>query len=949
MGLRDADPAPSGAPGPKREGRGRPGAAPGALFPELEEAPEEGRETPETGARAATGEDTASRGEDAGRAAGKPKSPPKRGAAPPETRGRTTMMDQFRRAKAEQPDALLFFRMGDFYELFGEDAVTASRELGITLTKRDKGEHALPMAGVPVRAVEGYLLRLVRRGHRVAICEQLSDPKTSKGIVERGIVRVVTAGTLTEEDALDARAPNHLAALHLGAKRGGLAWVDLSTGRLRVAELELDAVADELGRVDPAELLLAGGALARDERLAREVEHLVGPRVYEREAWRFDRGAARRLLERHFRVRTLEGFGLEDDSECIPAAGALLEYLEETQRGAVRHILGIERIEPAGHLVLDRATRSSLELVATQREGRREGSLLSVLDATRTPMGGRLLQEWLLHPLRDVEAIRRRQRGVAEFVEQPFLREEVRDLLDEVRDVERLVAKLATGRAGGRDLVALGRSLTVVPRLIERLEPVYSDELDELRRALDPLEDVAEEILATLVDEPPITLKEGGLIRAGVSAELDELREIAGAGKSWMARFQAAEVERTGIQNLKIGFNSVFGYFIEVPRGQVAGVPATYTRKQTVKNAERYVTPELKEYEGKVLRAEERSAELEYDLFGELRDRLLAHVERMLATARAVARLDVLASLAQRAAEQHYTAPEVDEGDGIEILGGRHPVIERSPTCESFVPNDSRLGRAERRLTILTGPNMAGKSTYIRQTALIVLLAQIGSFVPAESARIGVVDRIFTRVGSGDDISRGESTFMVEMVEIANILNNATERSLVVLDEVGRGTSTFDGLALAWAIAEHLVERVGARALFATHYHQLTELALSHPCVANLSVAVRELGEEIVFLHEIIEGGTDRSYGIHVARLAGVPPEVLGRARGLLAELERDAEQLTPRLLGEGAERAADLYRPQPGDAPPDHPALDELRKLEPDQLTPIDALLKLRELRSML
>lgn len=878
-------------------------------------------------------------------AAAQPASAAPRGAGAPDgPRAKTSMMDQFWRAKSEQPDALLFFRMGDFYELFGDDAVTASRELGITLTKRDKGEHAMPMAGVPIRAAEGYLLRLVRKGFRVAICEQLGDPRTSKGIVDRGIVRVVTAGTLTEEDALDARSHNYLAAVHVGPKGAGLAWVDLSTGRFQVCEVAVSAVADELARINPAELLVSRDLVARHPDLGAQVERQMGSRIAERDPWRFEHGGAARALARHFAVRTLEGYGIEEGSDCVPAAGALIEYLEETQKSACKHIARIERVEPARHVVLDRATRACLELVATQRESRREGTLLHVLDATQTPMGGRLLADWLLSPLRDVALIRARQLGVAEFVEQPFLREDVRALLDDVRDVERLVAKVSTGRANGRDLVALGRSLAALPAVIAKLSDVYSAELFRLRAELEPLDDLSARIASTLVDEPPLVLKEGGLIRRGFSAELDELRDIAKGGKDWMARFQSDEISRTGIQHLKVGFNSVFGYFIEIPRGQVAQVPATYIRKQTVKNAERYVTPELKEFEGQVLRAEERAVDLEYELFVALRDDLAQHTERVLQTARALAQIDVLAALAQRAAELRYVRPEVDEGDTIEILEGRHPVIEVSSSCDSFVPNDSRLDGTERRLSILTGPNMAGKSTYIRQTALIVLMAQIGSFVPAASAHIGAVDRIFTRVGAGDDISRGESTFMVEMVEIANILNNATPRSLVVLDEVGRGTSTFDGLALAWAIAEHLVETVRARALFATHYHQLVALSERHQGANNLSVAVRELGDEIVFLHKIVEGGTDRSYGIHVARLAGVPPEVLGRARRILVELESEAEHLAPRLLGQKVADGAALYG---ADTAPD-PVADELAALEVDRMSPIDALLKLRELAAM-
>ena len=860
------------------------------------------------------------------------------------------MMEQFWRAKKEQPDALLFFRMGDFYELFGEDAKVAAQELGIALTSRAKGVDAMPMAGVPVRSVEGYLMRLVNKGFRVAICEQLTDPRESKGIVERGIVRVVTPGTITEEDALDRRVHNYLASLHCDRDRAGLAWVDLSTGRFEVADLGPAQVVDEVARVMPAELLWSPSSAERQPEVTGELAKLLGPRIGERDEWRFARDTGLRTLQRHFKVSTLEGFGVEDDSPIVAAAGALIEYLEETQKSACEHVRRIQRVEPDDHLVLDRATRSCLELVATQRGERREGTLLETIDGTLTPMGGRLLREWLLAPLRRVEPILERQTGVAEFVDAPFLREEVRELLAQVLDVERLAAKVSTGRANARDLVALAGSMAVAPPLRDRLESVYSTVLARLRDALDPLTDLTDRIQATLVDAPPPTLREGGLLRDGVHPQLDEYRQIAGDGKSWMARFQAQEIERTGIAGLKVGFNSVFGYFLEVPRGQVDRVPPEYVRKQTIKTAERYITPELKEFETKVLKSEELGRDLEYQLFLELRTAVAAEVGRILDTAQALAQLDVLAGLAQRAADHRYVAPEVDEGEEIRITDGRHPVIELSPACEAFVPNDSELGLQEKTITLLTGPNMAGKSTYIRQTALIVLLAQIGSFVPASEARVGVVDRIFTRVGSGDDISRGASTFMVEMVEIANILNNATERSLVILDEVGRGTSTFDGLALAWAIVEHVHAQIGARTLFATHYHQLTDLAERHPRICNKSVAVREWGDEIVFLHKIVEGGTDRSYGIHVARLAGVPEELLTRAREILHDLEEDAEDLAPRIAAqapsdaEGARPAAGqqlaLFAPGPSEVE------RELRELDLDRMTPIDALLKLKELR---
>jgi len=871
---------------------------------------------------------------------------------------KTSMMDQYWAAKKEQPDAMLFFRMGDFYELFHDDAVDASRRLGITLTTRSKGENPVPMAGFPVKASEGYLLKLVRMGVKVAICEQLTDPRKTKGIVDRGIIRVVTPGTLTEEHALDARASNYLACLWPGGERkkgealAGLAWVDVSTGRFQVCEVALDGVVDEIARIQPAELLWPSGIEDNHPELTGELGRLLGPRVSERDLWRFERDTARRGLERHFKVATLEGFGVRDNSMAVPAAGALIEYIEETQRSACDHIRSIRAVVPTDHLVLDRATRACLELTETQIGGRREGSLLDAIDSSVTPMGGRLLREWLLSPLCEVDAIRSRQGAVAELVENVFMREEIRDELGRVHDLERLIAKVSTARANARDLNSIGSSLTSVPLLEAQLESATSAALTEIAAQLDPLEELNARIAKTIVDDPPVIIKDGGVIRPGISEELDELREIAGAGKTWMAKFQASEIERTGLVGLKIGFNSVFGYYLEVPRGQVARVPETYIRKQTIKAGERYITPELKEYETKVLQAEERSRDLEYDLFVDLREAVAEAAGRILDTAQAIATLDVYAGLAESAGKYQYVAPIVNDEGAIHIVEGRHPVIERSDSCDAFVPNDAILDHENAKLTILTGPNMAGKSTYIRQVAVICLLAQVGSFVPAQAATIGICDRIFTRVGAGDDISRGASTFMVEMVEIANIVNNATPRSLVVLDEVGRGTSTFDGLALAWAIAEHIHTTVGARTIFATHYHQLTELAARLPDVANLNVAVREMGEEIVFLHKIVAGGTDRSYGIHVARLAGVPTGLLTRAQEILHHLEEEAGGLAPLVTGAAAE----------GELIPQAPPTEQLtffgggpsevelalEKLDPDSMTPIEALLKLKQLKDL-
>jgi DNA mismatch repair protein MutS len=853
------------------------------------------------------------------------------------------MMEQFRRAKKEAPDALLFFRMGDFYELFQEDAVIASRELGLTLTSRSKGSSSpIPMAGVPVRSADGYLLRLVRNGHRVAICEQLQDPHEAKGIVERGIVRVVTPGTLTEDNALDARRNNFLACLWIEKEHAGLAWVDLSTGRMQACEIEEPRLLDELARIAPAELILSRDLLEERPNLRDEIGARMGIPLTAREAWRFGAEAAARILTRQFGVQHLGGFGIEGDSAIVPAAGALLEYVAETQRATCAHIVRVERVTNESFMLLDRATRQCLELVQTQRDGRREGSLLEVVDSTLTPMGARLMREWLLHPLRDVEAIRARQEGVAELFNGSSLRDSLRETLESVLDVERLCGRVSTGRANGRDLVALAGSLAALPVLRARLAATTAPLLLDIAARLDPMDDACARIRATLVDEPPLTIKEGGLVRPGVSPELDELRGIAGDARAWMARFQLEESTRSGIPGLKIGYNSVFGYFIEVPRSQSERVPPSYVRKQTVKAAERYVTPELKEFEEKVLNSESLSIEREYEIFQALRMAIAAEVPRALASAAALAELDAIAALAQVAAANRYVRPLVDDEGLLRIIDGRHPVIERSTACATFVPNDAEIDLDARRLTILTGPNMAGKSTYIRQVALITLMAQIGSFVPAAEARIGIVDRIFTRVGAGDDISRGESTFMVEMVEIANILNNATSRSLVILDEVGRGTSTFDGLALAWAIAEHLHERTRCRALFATHYHQLTDLSTHFHGVVNRNVAVREWGEEVVFLHKIVEGGTDRSYGIHVARLAGVPAQVLERARAILADLERGEAGISRRIL-EGAGSSSTTSKQL------DFFGLESqiergLRALDLDRLAPLDALLWLRE-----
>jgi DNA mismatch repair protein MutS len=855
----------------------------------------------------------------------------------------TPAMAQYRAAKQQHPDALLFFRMGDFYEMFFDDAVIASRALGITLTSRSKGEDAVPMAGVPVRAVDNYLKRLVEGGFKVAVCEQMEDPRHAKGVVKRQVIRVITPGTLTEDNLLDRGRPNYLSAVMTQRGRAGLAWVELSTGAFLVTECPAERVLDELQRIDAAEVLVP----EEDEALAQTVREARAA-VTRRAAFEFGLETATRALHEFFRVATLEGFGLSDQPLATGAAGALIAYLRATQLSALPHIRRIAPFRRGAHMLLDRATRNSLEIVETMRGDGAGTPLLRILDRTCTPMGARLLREWLLAPLTDQGGIARRHAAVSELHDQPALCRAVQEHLARVHDLERLTARVSCGRANARDLLSIQQSLQQLPEIAAALAACSTEPLQALA-GLDPLTDVAAAIAAAIADDPPVALREGGLIRAGHDAELDELRAIGRDSRAWMARFQAAEIERTGIANLKIGFNRVFGYYIEITHGK-SGVPLPpgYIRKQTTKNAERYITEELKEFETKVLKSEELARDLEYDLFCSLRDSVAAQTARLQQTAAKIAELDVYAGLAAVARERGYCRPIVDDSRVLRIEDGRHPVIEATHVAGTFVPNDTDLDPPERRLVLLTGPNMAGKSTYIRQNALIVLMAQAGSFVPARAARIGLVDRIFTRVGAADDISRGASTFMVEMTETANILNNATARSLVILDEVGRGTSTYDGMALAWAIAEDLHDRAGCRTLFATHYHQLTDLAGPGRGVVNQRVAVKEWGEEIVFLHRIEPGGTDRSYGLHVGRLAGLPTSVLQRARDILAKLEDEGSGVRASL-----QESRDGHRPPKKQLAlfeaPDDRITRELQKLELDTMTPLQAMQKLSEWRARL
>ncbi len=856
----------------------------------------------------------------------------------------TPVMEQYLSAKREHPDAVLFFRMGDFYEMFYEDAERISKVLGIALTSREKGPDAVPMAGVPARRLPWYLRKLLGLGERVAICDQVQDPKDAKGLVDRKVVRVVTAGTITEEDVLPEKEPNWLAAVVPDGDTVGLAWADVSSGDFRCAEVPRAALHDEMERMDPAEVLVPEGL---EKALVEEIRRASRGPVVERPGFAFEREGARRLLCEHFRVAGLDGLGLSETALAPRAAAAVLLYLRETQRADLGHVSSI-RLEARGdRMVLDRTTRRALEITETMREGSREGSLLTVLDHTLTGPGGRRLREWLLAPLLDVAAIRERQSAVKELADRGDRRETLRKALGEVHDLERLAARVATGRATPRDLDAVGRSLRALPDARAALGGAVSAPLARLHAALEPMPELATLLGAALQAPAPLVLNEGGIFRDGYDARLDELRATAREGGEAVARFQAREVERTGISNLRVGYNEVTGYYIEVTRANASKVPADYKRRQTLKSVERYLTPELAEFERRVLTAGERGRDLERELFGELRLRVARDLPALQARAAAISEADALQSLAEAGARSGCIVPDVHEGRETRVLEGRHPVLERVLGRDAFVPNDCVLPEEGPSCVILTGPNMAGKSTFIRQVALHVLMAQAGALVPAREARIGVADRIFARVGASDELARGQSTFMVEMSETAAILRAATPRSLVILDEIGRGTSTFDGVSIAWAVAEHVHDRVRCRTLFATHYHELTDLAETRPGIANWNVSVAEWGDEVVFLRKIVPGGTDRSYGIHVARLAGVPGEVVERAKELLKRLE---------AAGDGAAGRAAIEKGLRGRAPrasqlplfsaPPSPLVREIAEIEVEKLTPLQALAHLAQLR---
>lgn len=862
----------------------------------------------------------------------------------------TPMMQQYYAAKEKLGDAILFFRMGDFYEMFYEDARVASRILEIALTSRHKNtENPIPMCGVPYHAADSYIAKLVEAGHKVAICEQMEDPRMAKGLVRREVVRIVTPGTILDTGVQKSKENQYIAAIYPGKERLGLALLDHTTGEFFLTELSgpntLELFKDEFYRFTPKEILIPPGLESQDilySFLRQEPTFLVE----DQDEWSFDYDLAYQTLLDQFQTSSLEGFGCQSLHAAIRAGGALIYYLRKTQGEGLKHINKVSYYNTNDYMVLDQATQRNLELIVSLDPLHPEGSLLAVLDHTITAMGGRKLKNWLLHPLKDLTTIENRLSAVNTLYHDLILRKQLRDLLREVHDLERLTGKIALNATNPRDLLALKSSLSILPQIEQILQPCSDPMINEFLDGWNNLSDVKELIEAAIEDDAPLNWHEGGIIKTGFSADLDQLRTISRQGKDWIIGLEEQERQRTGINSLKVGYNRVFGYYIEVTKKYFPLVPNYYIRRQTLVNAERFITPELKEWEDKVLGAEERILQLEEQLFQQTREQIAESTQQIQTMAQKIAMLDTLAALAQIAHDRNYTKPLMDEGELIQITEGRHPILEGLNLGEKFVPNDTCLHNADHQIILITGPNMAGKSTYLRQVALIVLSAHIGSFVPAKEARIGIVDRIFTRIGAQDYLARGQSTFMVEMNETANIIHNATARSLIILDEIGRGTSTYDGLSLAWSITEHIHQVIGAKTLFATHYHELIALAQLFPRIKNFNVAVREWGNKIIFLHKIVEGATDRSYGIQVARLAGIPVGVISRAKEVLHQLENSNRKSYRKDLirhTQGRPWQLHLFDDQPD------LLRKKLRELDINSITPLEALNTLVELKKVL
>jgi len=869
----------------------------------------------------------------------------------------TPMLRQYQELKEQYKDCLLFFRLGDFYEMFYDDAVTAARELSIVLTARDAGgDQRAPMCGVPHHALDTYVPRLIAKGYKVAICEQMEDPKLVKGLVKRDVIRVITPGTVLESNMLQEKSHNYLAAVARGKGRDnkqcfGLAYTDISSGEFLVTEISgvdsWDKLADELCRIHPAELLLPHGLFEEEFFRLRLNNQTVGS-ITHLQNERFVKNNAAELLSIHFTVASAEALGLRDHEAAQLAAAYILDFLQQTQKRSLSYIDDLRFYSTEEYMYLDAVSRRNLELTSTIRGNRRHGSLIWVLDHTHTAMGGRQLSQWLEKPLLDTARIQERLDAVEEFIAELTTTQALRALLKDIYDLPRLISRICFGSAGPRDLAALANSLTLLPAFFAALSRLHTPLCRALLDELDLLEDVAQLITATLAEgELPISARDGGLIRAAFHSEVDELRSISEGGKSKLLQLEAAEREKTGIRNLKIGFNKVFGYYIEVSKSQLANVPAHYVRKQTIANGERYITEDLKKEEARILSAGERLTALEYQLFCELRETVAHEAARIQTSAEVLAHVDALQSLAKAAMDNNYCKPRVEDGRNIEIKDGRHPVVEKILGSENYVPNDTLLDDKTQQLMLITGPNMTGKSTYMRQVALIALMARLGSFVPASKAVIGKIDRIFTRVGASDDLAAGQSTFMVEMMETSNILRHATPDSLIVLDEIGRGTSTFDGLSIAWAVAEHIMRpELAAKTLFATHYHELTALAENFPLIKNYSIAVKERGGNIVFLRKIMPGGADKSYGIQVAALAGLPQSLLLRAREILRGLE--AEKHLQAKMDRGEQITfADILMPEHN--PREGQVLAELAQLDCGQVTPLEALMKIDAWHKML
>lgn len=865
----------------------------------------------------------------------------------------TPMMQQYVDTKSQYPDCILFYRLGDFYEMFFEDAITASKELEITLTGKSCGlDERAPMCGVPYHAVESYLNRLVKKGYKVAICEQMEDPKLTKGLVKRDVVRIVTPGTNLDTKSLDESKNNYLMCIVYIADRYGVSVADITTGDYFVTELsDGTGLLDEIYRFMPSEIICNESFYMSGLDL-EDLRGRLGITVYTLDPWYFDDAICKKKLLEHFHVSAFAGLGLQDYDCGIISAGALLAYLLETQKNSLSHLTHITPYTTGKYMMLDSSTRRNLELCETLREKQKRGSLLWVLDKTKTAMGARMLRKFVEQPLIEKDEIESRLDAVEELKGGAILREEIREYLSPVYDLERLITRITYGSANPRDLTAFKTSLEMLPHIHCILEELESPLLTDIRGQLDPLEDLYTLVHNAIIDDPPLAMKEGGIIRNGYNEEVDTLRNAKADGKDWLAKLEEKERETTGIKNLKIKYNKVFGYYLEVTNSYKNMVPDYYTRKQTLANAERYITPELKELEDTILGAEDKLYALEYELYSTVRNTIASQVERIQKTARAIASLDVFASLALVAERNRYVRPQINTQGVMDIKDGRHPVVEKMIPHDMFIPNDTYLDDKKHRVSIITGPNMAGKSTYMRQAALIVLMAQMGSFVPAAEANIGLADRIFTRVGASDDLASGQSTFMVEMTEVANILRNATNRSLLILDEIGRGTSTFDGLSIAWAVVEYISDTklLGAKTLFATHYHELTELEGKIENVNNYCIAVKEKGDDIVFLRKIVKGGADKSYGIQVAKLAGVPDLVIGRAKEIVEELSN--EDITTRVSEIAAKEQAGRKKNRPKkydevdiaqmslfDTVKDDDVLEELKNIDVANLTPVDAL----------